>query len=271
MTLIPAGGLANRIYAMTSAIGFCMENHIKLKVIWFKDWGMGAGFHDLFTISSQCDDLKIIEANWRDFFLYDKPKKSNLWIPFFYQKWKFDGIYSQKELSDSIPFEAWYQSHNNDMNIYVYHCYKIQDKKNYLDILSPTDSIKKILNERLKLLSPYTIGIHIRRTDHFQSVRKSPLSEFINKIQQEIMMDPLTDFYIASDSKDEKSELKTIFGGRIITIDKPVSRDTKDGIMEALVELFTLANTKKIYGSSGSTYSMLAAEIGNIPLEVVVK
>lgn len=271
MTFIPIGGLANRIYAITSAIGFCLENNIKLKVLWFKDWGMGAGFYDLFILSTPDDNIKIIEANFVDFFLYDKPKKSNLWLSYFYQKWKFDGIYSRKELSGGISFEEWYQLHKNAMNLYVMHCYKIIEDKNYLNELSPIIPIKKTIDERLKLLSPHTIGIHIRRTDHFQSIQESPLFEFVNKMKQEIEIEPATNFYVASDSKDEKSQLKTIFGNKIITMDKFVRRDIKEGIIEALVELFTLAGTKKIYGSSGSTYSMLAAQLSNIPIEIICK
>ena len=45
LTLIPIGGLANRFNAITSAIAFCRDYHIKLRVIWFKDKGMGANFH----------------------------------------------------------------------------------------------------------------------------------------------------------------------------------------------------------------------------------
>ena len=40
LTLVPIGGLANRFYAITSAIASCKDYNVKLKVIWFKDKGM---------------------------------------------------------------------------------------------------------------------------------------------------------------------------------------------------------------------------------------
>ena len=47
LVLVPIGGLANRFYAISSAISFCQMYGIRLHVIWFKDWGMGADFHSL--------------------------------------------------------------------------------------------------------------------------------------------------------------------------------------------------------------------------------
>ena len=38
LVLVPIGGLANRFYAISSAISFCQMYGIRLHVIWFKDW-----------------------------------------------------------------------------------------------------------------------------------------------------------------------------------------------------------------------------------------
>ena len=65
LTLVPIGGLANRFYAVTSALSFCLDNQIALKVIWFKDKGMGAGFYDLFNLDpSLRQDVTVVDAKW---------------------------------------------------------------------------------------------------------------------------------------------------------------------------------------------------------------
>ena len=46
-------------------------------------------------------------------------------------------------------------------------------------------------------------------------------------------------------------------------------RDNESGIVDALVELYTLAHTSKIYGSLASSYSSLAAELYSIKLEIL--
>ena len=74
---------------------------------------------------------------------------------------------------------------------------------------------------------------------------------------------------MASDDLAEKQKLKELFGDRIITSWEEVRRDTLQGIKDAVVELYTLASTKKIYGSASSTYSMLAALLGHIELEIL--
>lgn len=270
LTLVPIGGLANRVYAVTSAVGFCRDNHLRLRIIWFKDVGMGACFRDLFSLRTPAANVKVIDANIWDFFLYAKPRKGNLWLPNIYQRRKFDSIFSQKELFSPISLEQWYQLQKDSNTFYVTHCSKFYGKENPCDLLVPVNPVQEMINERLKLLSTYTVGIHMRRTDLLESIMKSPLSAFVEKMKQEIRMDPKVNFYVASDSKEEKRKLQSIFGERIITMDKRVKRNTKEGIRDALIELFALANTRKLYGSFQSTYSMLAAEIGQIPVEIPV-
>ncbi|MDR2621520.1 MAG: hypothetical protein LBC48_02935 [Dysgonamonadaceae bacterium] len=268
LTFVPIGGLANRIYAVTSAISFCKNYNIRLKVIWFKDWGMGAGFYDLFNLSPIVEHVEVQDARWGDFFKYAKPIKSNFFLPCLYQKLKFDSVYSWNEYSQSIPVEKWYLSQKNAHTIYVLHSYKFYDTGSFSNVLLPVNSIQKRINEQIKLLSPHTIGVHIRRTDLANAIKQSPLSAFAEKMQQEITTYPETNFYVASDSPEEKEKLINLFGDRIITVENVLKRDTQEGIIDALVELYMLASTKKIYGSFQSSYSTLAAEINNVPMEI---
>jgi hypothetical protein len=268
ITLVPEGGLCNRIYALTSAIGFAKKHNLRLTAIWFKDWGMGAGFHDLFELFPSVENVKVKDANFGDFFKYAKPIKSNLFLPKLYQKRKFDTVYFWYK--EQLSVEEWYFSHPEAHAFYLFHCQKFYDNNNeFLNLFSPVNSIQKRIDERVKLLSPHTTGIHIRRTDLRAAITQSPLSAFIEKMQQEIVLNPNVNFYLASDSREEKKNLTAIFGDRIITFENNLKRNTKEGIVDALVELHTLAFTKKILGSFHSSYSTLASEIKNIPIEIV--
>ena len=269
LTFIPIGGLANRIYAITSAIGFCMDNAIRMKVVWFKDWGMGAGFHDLFNLSPDVKYVEIKDAVWGDFYKYAKPRISNFFLPYIYQKLKFDAVYFWH--NEHISVEEWYLSHENANNFYLFHCRKFYGNNGILNILSPKDSIQKKIDEQVKLLSPYTVGIHIRRTDFAELIKHIPLSVFVEKMQEEIAIHPEVNFYVASDSSEEKEKLVRIFGDRIISVENILRRNIKEGIVDALIELYMLAHTRKIYGSFQSTYSSLASEIKGIPLEIIKK
>jgi len=268
LTLVLEGGLGNRIYAVTSGIGFAKEHNLRLTVFWFKDWGMGAGFHDLFTLAPSVENVEIKDASFADFFKYAKPIKSNFFLPKLYQKLQFDTAYCWYK--EQVPVEKWYSFNARADKFYLFHCQKFYENSELLHLLSPVDSIQKQIDERLNFLSPQTIGVHIRRTDFTGAITQSPLSAFIEKMQQEIAMNPDTCFYVASDSPEEKEKLINRLGHRIITFENNLKRNTKAGIIDALIELYTLASTKKIYGSFQSSYSLLASEINNIPLEIVV-
>ena len=267
LTFIPEGGLCNRIYAITSAVGFAKKHNLDLTVYWFKDGGMGAGFYDLFQLSRTIENVKIIDAGFMDFFKYAKPIKGNFFLPKLYQRLKFDTVYFWYR--EQISVEKWYYSNANSNRFYLFHCYKFYGNSEFLDIISPVDSIQKRINEQRSLLSPHTIGVHIRRTDFTASIKHSPLPTFIEKIKQDIAKNTQANFYVASDSQEEKKILIKIFSDRIITVENNLKRNTRNGIIDALIELYTLASTKKIYGSFQSTYSLLASEINRRPIEII--
>jgi hypothetical protein len=65
--------------------------------------------------------------------------------------------------------------------------------------------------------------------------------------------------------------MREIFGDRIITSPNKAMRGNLEGMEDALVEMYLLAATQRILGSSCSTYSMTAAAIGRTPLDIIEK
>ena len=64
--------------------------------------------------------------------------------------------------------------------------------------------------------------------------------------------------------------MRTRYGERIVCAESKADRSTTEGIRrEGIADLWTLAHTRKIYGSFHSSFSELAAELGGIPLIVV--
>ena len=88
-------------------------------------------------------------------------------------------------------------------------------------------------------------------------------------MDQELTCDPNLYFYVASDSLSDKLDLKKQFGDRVIMSLKEAQRENVNGIIDALVELYILSRCKKIYGSSHSSFSILAAELGGVELEIL--
>lgn len=268
LTLVPIGGLANRFYAITSAIAFCQDYGVKLKVIWFKDKGMGADFHSLFELSEDVDKLnvEVIDAKWYHY-IYDRPRKRNLWLPWLWQQAIFDQILLEKDAYNKEV--TCFQKLLKKNNSYLVAFYSIYTKMGMLQFIYPKMCIREKIEYYKSLFDENLIGIHIRRTDNVLSINKSPLDLYIKSMSESIKNDMDVKFYVASDSKEEKEKLKGVFGDKIYCLDCVSNRNSLEGIIDAIIELYLLSSTKKIYGSFASTYSTLAANISNIECHII--
>ncbi|MDR1632106.1 MAG: hypothetical protein LBR97_04400 [Dysgonamonadaceae bacterium] len=261
-TLVPAGGLGNRISAICSAISFCMEKQRHLTIIWFKDKGLNCDYDKLFHLDAPID-VKIHNAKSLDFLLRDKPRKGNLWIPRFFEC----TMYNKCIYYWGNDFEA--QSDSNPMNdirldsfpkIYMMGCSIYWENPAMFQWIKPCPEIKNITNEIVDSFPENIVGLHIRRTDSIYAIEHNPTEMFITAIESEIQRDPSVKFYLASDSMEEKEHLLHLYGNRIITSRRKVVRNTETGIIDAFVEMNVLSRTNKIYASN-STFSHIAARL----------
>lgn len=268
IVFVPVGGLGNRMMAICSVASLCKYYKKSLEIIWFKDNALNATFHSLFR-PIELDDVKLREASFIDYLMFDRPRKHNLYIPEIYQKAAFkkciyendafrrhlnNDDFSDLSLECNIYMASFSRIANSDINDFSF--------KPASDIQENIDRLKKQIGEKC-------IGIHIRRGDNIYSIKGSPISSFISKMDKELSNDPDLSFYLATDSEEVKKELYQIYGDRIISFDRPADRLSESGMKDALTELYLLASTKKIFGSFRSTFSQVAAEIGKIPFEEI--
>jgi hypothetical protein len=156
----------------------------------------------------------------------------------------------------------------NSNKVFIESCYRISPLKsiNYFKLDGKINETVNKVTENFK----NTIGIHIRRSDHEESIKKSKTSDFINMMNRFIAEDEQVSFFLATDDGETKNNLKKQFGARIITNDvKNYDRNQKDAIQSALIDLYCLSKTKKIIGSYHSTFSQMAAIIGEIECVIV--
>jgi hypothetical protein len=147
-------------------------------------------------------------------------------------------------------------------------CNSVDEHYNLHELFVPTDNIQNRINQIIsQYSSTKTIGIHIRRTDNSQSIRRSPIEAFIKKIDEEISHDENVRFYLASDDDEVKQKFTRLYPDHIITHTDKLERNSLEGMVFAVTELFCLSKTQKIIGSDYSSYSNIAAELGDIPVE----
>lgn len=270
LTLVPEGGLANRMKAVASAYSLCQATGCELQVVWFRDWALNARFCDIFI---PVEALNIREAGTIDHLLNDRPRRHNLWLPLLPQRLYYDGRIRSEDVmalkQNNFDFANWLNGRRCWLSCYL--DFGTFSPTLYRKLFRPCKDVLDRVEERTKHFSAYTIGMHIRRTDNVVSIKKSPTNLFIEAGQKELEAHSDLKIFLATDSDDVKQEMRSVFGDRLITTADTASRNSTDGIIGGLVDMYTLSRVVRIYGSVGSTFSKMAADIGDCPLVYMEK
>lgn len=253
--LEPQAGLCNRMRAIASAYQLAKELDTKLCIVWLCNTDCMAKFTDLFQ---KIPNVELVEI----------PALFEAHTTALYQRWKTKKIMRRCTETKKLGLyknagEVRKIVSGRDVYIQSYGVWYPHEKK--LDYFRPTEIIQRDIDRKKREFRDVCLGVHIRRTDNIDAVEKSGTELFITRMQDEIQNNPEVGFFVASDSEQEKKRIQQLFGERIVTNENIVlRRDSKIGMQNAVIDLFLLANCKKILGSAQSSYSTMAATLGNI-------
>jgi len=263
LELIPTGGLCNKMRTIDSAISFCRTYDIPLKIYWVRDEkNINCQFRDLFEPIKglnlyELDDLpfRFKKGEWKNLFLPILLRKM-LWVGEPFKPFEIKAF-----LKGGGDFKELYDKHKQ---LIFFSFSRFFPSKKAFEIYSPLPIIQEMIEKETTGFNKFTIGIHIRRTDHKVAMANSPLELFEQKIEAEILKDKRANFYLASDCADTKTHLVNKYGKVIRTNFEPGDRTTLEGMYRGITELYTLSKTIKVYGSFGSSYSRTACLITGI-------
>lgn len=255
LTLAPMGGLANRMRAMLSAYSLACQVGSDLHVAWLRDRGLNARLSDLFEPVNLFEVEEV--AGWKSVF-YQPPMKRNLFIPKLLQL-----RYGQTLFDDRLVALQQYPQSLEEMvadkrvligsGLGFYPA----DSSLYPAVFVPYGEIAEMVDNTLSGLPSNVVGVHIRRTDNAESIRRSPLDAFVCRMRE--FSD--SHFYLATDSEEVRTHLERLFPGRIITSGRPASRGTLQGMKDAVAEMFILSKTSYFLGSYYSSFSDIILEM----------
>lgn len=274
ITLVPYAGLCNRMNVIISALAY-QQNHpdVQLIIKWHRWFHCNCKFKDLFKpIALITPVSELSELNWRD----TPGHRLNLYLPDKLRKSFFDVVFMPHNSPDKFEemVDAFRKNTGKEPNVYVYkeNCF-CRDlwTSNYADIFQPQEDIQRRIDEITKDWDGHVIGLHVRRTDNMRAIQNSPIERYYQIIEKEVELDSKVRFYLATDSEEVKHDLTSRFGKRIIAIPLCLKRSSLQGMKDAVVDLYCLASTSRIYGSSASTYSLLAGKIYGTPVIVETK
>jgi len=258
IVLSPLGGLANRMRSIMSALALAEKCGMTLEVFWIRDKGLNCCFSDLFCVDNL--PFQVVELGRMNGFKYNVPRKRNLYLTKFFQNTRFEQCLYEKDvllLKDS-PEQLIDKVRGKHTFIASGISFYPSDDIDPKSLFVPTDELQSMINARSYMFKGrYVVGVHIRRTDNLVSISESPLECFIAKMNEWNKKNRDVCFYLATDDLTVKATISDMFLDKVCTSGSEVSRSTENGMKEAVVEMFTLANTDYFIGSYYSSFSDL--------------
>jgi len=267
--LEPLGGLANRMRVIASGLWLAGILNKEVKLIWSLNTDLNCRFEELFE---PIKNIEIINKKFTYRFFRSTEKKKNI------KKFIIRLIntivatdYNILEDADIIKIKGGELDiialGRTNKTLYFRTCSEFGNNIPDLKQFIPKPDIQQKINECCNKFNDKTIGVHIRRTDHIIAIKQSPTELFINQMSDDLERNPEISFFLSTDDKQTEDQLKLQFGEKIMTYEKSYSRNSIQGIKDAVVDFYCLANTSKIYGSYWSSFSELSSKINGINLE----
>lgn len=267
----PCAGLGNKLLGLASAYAVAKKLNRELIVMWKREVGCNVRAEELFDLP-----MRVIEVSENG---YSKEPIAHLTSGFVMKKWRkasdrFLECGEVEEIKKEQGCEGILRLIRETPRIYIKSFGPICElDASCYTFLKPSRAVEEKGKELFGQLNPHTVGVHIRRTDHTEAIANSPLSLFAEAMQRELAADRDANFFVATDDAAVKEELQQLLPkDKLIFYDKGViDRNSKEGLVDAYIEMLALSKGRKILGSYNSTFSLLPSYIGDIPLEVVKK
>lgn len=262
--LEPLGGLANRMRVLASALTASKESNNKLVVVWNLNTELNCDFD---TIFESIPGVKFRENN-ANYKLLHRSNQAN-----YYKRIKakvrnkilgIDYCVTEGDVKDKDFNKKIVQIITKNRNVHIATNHEFGSGKKDYKVFSPKKEIQKIIDNLTIRFTNRTIGLHIRQTDNKIAIDNSPIELFKDKINEELAKNSETLFFLATDSLSIQEELISKFGDKIIVYPKEWTRNSKQGIIDAVVDMYCLSKTKLIYASYWTSFSDVAALIGGI-------
>jgi hypothetical protein len=270
--LLPHGGLCNRLRAMHTCRQLALAHGAGVAVYWRANHELGVAWHDLFELPSPPLDVVSLSGNSDRAGLpiclraYRQPIANRLLgvvrnLPAVRYLGVADAITAQ---AVEWSVARWYRR----LMVESYLLGAGSDRGDYSWIV-PISAIQRQIGRIREQLGPAAIGLHVRRTDHQDAIQRSPDAGFLAAVESRLAVDPAQQFYLATDDNAFKEMLLQRFKSNVVVSELAVDRSSIAGMQGAVVDLFALSLCSRIIGSCGSTFSMLAADIGGVAIEWV--
>lgn len=273
ITLVPRGGLGERLRAVASMITIARKYTRPMEIIWFESEDFQAPSNRLFTLDPQMrrESITIREAKWTDWLANRYPDKGNAWLSAPYLVLSNDSILTDKKIKNlqkNAPEQLEQIFRNRRHRLFVETGLEVAHERNMYAPLLPNIEVINVRNSRLSSWHNNIVGIHIDR-DSSVSMQDSPIDLFIKRMYEIVVADPSTSFFVTTTSHDERERLQTLYRSRIVAPSSISDGTSVEGLIEIYGDLLALSQTVQILTTPNSAYTDVASTIGHVRSEAL--
>jgi hypothetical protein len=237
------GGFCNRLRAIVCASLWAEDLELDLEIYWPEEIGhMACGIEEILDITT----------------IPRLTKTRAQYLKSAHQVLNVDDMRTVLQLGGSLNIQSYSIFHDDFL------------KERGLAVLrgiKVMPYLESVANSQMTFTRP--IGIHIRRTDHLNCIKASPLPAFEARVSALLEENSGQQFFLASDEFNVKNMFKELYPGSITSPIFTLGRMTKEQQQHGIVDWLLLHKCSKILASRGSSFSELAALRAGIVLEVV--
>lgn len=246
-----APGLGNRLRGMFSVYAFAESLQIPFGFAWKPSGSCDCNFQDIFKVPVGVEHFdKLEDVATTDIHLHRH----------------FD------------PHDKFYKAHIEgkcDLNWDDFH-------KSYIECIRRLQPVDGIIEDINKFDVTDKVGVHVRKTDHGKTKRRTFEYRHMNTdewyfkmLDDELEKDSTTSFFLAVDNLESREIFLDRYGDSMVTFtseDEFKSEEVRHTSMsDAVSDLWLLSRCKKIYGARCSSFCEFASDVGGVELIVPTK
>jgi len=267
-------GLANRLRVAASALILGKQLDRPVQLTWPAGQGMNCPFEELFDPSG----IEFLQVP-ADFFVTPHLRTPRAYLPPGTLVWhdrlgnltgeRYDRVHQHplvmtrerlKDLPETIYIRTCFAYRPESLNLGDY-------QQAFSETLRRRFQPRKDILDQMLNLPGNTVGIHVRLGDKQANpvLRRikagSMIENFYPAMDALVASEPDVRFFLCSDDDAAKAQLSARYEGRILMYPAVVqTRSSREGMRDALRDLYTLAQTRLILTDGDSSFGPLAAQ-----------
>lgn len=250
LTVEPLGGLCNRMRVIASGYGLAKKIDRPLRIAWRQDATLNCPFERLF-------DPMTTDWILEELLGYPLGQHANAGL--------IGTLLTQPEVQVLQAEKTdWVELADRDP-LHIVSWSEFYHHEHQFEMLPPKLNLMQRVEDKLATLSARSAGVHVRRTDHSQSIAHNSIEDFIETMRAMLREEICDTFFLATDSPAAEARIAAALPGRVDTCPKrSLNRNRADAIEDALVDLYTLARQPCILGSYQSSFTQTACRLGGV-------